>query len=53
MPIARGASGPTTVKQSFSEANFTISSKLSTGIGTLFDVPPFPGAKKTVSTLSL
>ena len=40
--------GPTIVKQSFSEANVDNSSKLSTEIGMLFNVPPLPGAWKTV-----
>ena len=44
IPAASGASGPTIVKQSFSEANMDNASKSSTEIGTLFDVPPFPGA---------
>ena len=44
IPIASGASGPTTVKQLFSDANLANSPKLSIDIGTLFNVPPFPGA---------
>ena len=44
IPIASGTSGPTTVKQLFSDANLANSPKLSADIGTLFNVPPFPGA---------
>jgi len=44
MPIASGASGPTTVKQLFSEAKLANPSKSSTEICTLFNVPPLPGA---------
>ena len=51
IPIASGASGPTTVKQSFSEANFAKPSKSSTFIDRLFFVPPFPGAWKILSIL--
>ena len=44
IPAAKGSSGPTTVKQLFFCANSASPSKSSTLMGTLFSVPPLPGA---------
>ncbi len=53
IPAASGSSGPTTVKQLFFCANSANPSKSFTSRGTLFSVPPLPGAVKIVSTLLL
>ena len=44
IPAAKGSSGPTTVKQSLFLAKSANPSKSVTSMGTLFSVPPFPGA---------